>query len=43
MKRNDEYHKYGTLIAKLMRDKITDAEAQQLDDLVLVKQMTLVT
>lgn len=32
MKRNDENHKYGTLIAKMMRDKITDEEAQQLDE-----------
>ena len=37
MKRSEEYHKYGMLIAKLMRDKITDAEAQQLDDWVLAR------
>lgn len=41
MKRNDEYHKYGTLIAKLMRDKITDAEARQLDEWVLAQEVNM--
>ena len=35
MKRRDEYHRYGSLIAKMMREKITDNEAQELDEWVL--------
>ena len=33
-----EANKYGTLIAKLLRDKITDAEAQELDEWILSRE-----
>src|SRR5688572_14222278 len=33
-----EAYKYGTLIAKLMRDKITEAEAQELDEWILARE-----
>jgi len=34
----NEKYKYGTLIAKLMRDRITDEEAKELDDWVCRKE-----
>jgi hypothetical protein len=41
MKRNDEHHKYGSLIAKLMREKITDKEAQELDEWALASDRNM--
>lgn len=36
-----DHYKYGTLIAKLMRDKITDSEAQELDEWILKSESNM--